>query len=180
MSTATDPPPAPPMTADTLLMHPGLARVDPITRVWSSHIPLANPDAYTSSSPMHRDIETMSAYGLTIQGVSDTLRSWLVRRRISAWETRRGLIDTVAKKIWLVDFICMLGRHCTLICLFHGTRRTIEPQEMEYAQNIKRLARDVYHCDAPVLAVKVYGEERVFSKEAKHPAEAQNTRRASV
>jgi hypothetical protein len=165
------------MTADTLLLHPALARVDPVTRTWSAHVPLEDAGAYTQRSPDRRDLDTLSRLGLTIQGVSDTLRGWLIRRRVSAWDTRRGLIDTAGKQIWLVDFVCMLGPRCHLICLFHGNRRAIAEDELEYARTVKRLAQEVYRCDARVLAVKVYGEDRVFSKEIAAP---QNARPAPV
>jgi hypothetical protein len=113
-----------------------------------------------------------------VQSVADTLQRWLVRRRVSVWETRRGLIDTRHKKILLVDFVCQLGRRCHLLCLFYGNRRAWEPRELEYAGRIKRLARETYRCDARVLAVKVYGDGRVFSRVMPEPATEPATQNA--
>jgi hypothetical protein len=102
---------------------------------------------------------------MTVLGTAATLNRWLMRRRTTTWDTQRGLIDEAGRKIWMVDFVCQIRGRCHILCIFYGNRRRLEPPEREYTRSIKRLALHVYRCDARVLAVKVYGEGRVFSCE---------------
>ena len=156
------------MTADTLLMHPALAWANPATSSWTSHVDLPGGAEYTSEGPALSP-EDMARCGLTLPGVAEALQRWLVNRRVAVWDTRRGLIDPGARKIWLVDFVCQLGGRCHLLCMFYGTRRVWAAEELAYAQGVRRLARETYRCDARVLAVKVYGGGRVTSREMKEP-----------
>lgn len=145
------------VSVDTLLMHPLLARVEAHTGGWQCPF-------FTREGGLKSRFR-LGARQASQGGGGEHMERWMARRGVRVFEEDRGLLDTKGLRVWRVDLVCEVQGRCTLVALSRSTRRVWTGAELAYARRLKRLARTTYGADARVMAIKVYAEGRISSRE---------------
>jgi hypothetical protein len=147
-----------PVSVDTLLVHPMLARRT--TRGWRCNAPLPR-----GTGPVREyTLEQRPLFQLY------QVVCWLDRHRARLVTGERGLLDLRRQRLCRVDMVCEMDGRPAVLCLLPGRRRGLSAVEQGYLRTLRRVGAETYGADLRALALRVMPSGRVFAHEAPPPA----------